>query len=463
MAYAISITSCNFKLTRRLFDGAAVLKRSIELNSWPKHPHSRYASNFYALVLKQDDGELDECSKILQLAGWEVLLQDNPIVYTNLIKEPEGSSLKAGIGGDGCCGDKELIKLATYKLTNHPIAVHLDLDTLVLHPMDELYNAMHFNSDTVEGKQARMKLGEVVAPTYLNRRSSGNPAMDANITMESILTNMTVNAYFTKDYNMIGSYRHAQRVGVQGGFLVVRPSVATYTSILELIYSGEFYPGHDAGETGWFKSGYGRHIWGSLTIQGLMAYYFDVLEIQHSIELNRCRYNNIADNARVSTFANNPKYPRGTLLPFVRDESNPRYNFVDTTCRDSRESCDDVDCQRFPLEKVRLSHFTYCKMPWRCSPCSYLETYKEPMCYAMLREWFRVRKTLFGEERISLDDVNGPDNDTVTEFGMDGEVLTHKGNCYKEYFLGYCQGEGNYVAMANRNISAFPDHYEVVV
>ncbi len=39
----------------------------------------------------------DECSRILSLAGWEVLPQSRP-VNPELIKEPEGSILKMGIG-----------------------------------------------------------------------------------------------------------------------------------------------------------------------------------------------------------------------------------------------------------------------------------------------------------------------------------------------------------------------------
>ena len=117
-AYAISITSCTSKLSSSLFDAASVLRQSIVLNSWPLHPNSRYGAQFYAFTLKSppsndDNGEInatktttaaaaaiaygDECSRLLSLAGWEVLPQDRP-VHPELIKEPEGSILKAGIG-----------------------------------------------------------------------------------------------------------------------------------------------------------------------------------------------------------------------------------------------------------------------------------------------------------------------------------------------------------------------------
>lgn len=122
VAYAISITSCTTKLSSSLLDAASVLRQSILLNSWPLHPTSQYGATFYAFTimktaaasssssqplsstssLHKDSREditmlQDECSRILSLAGWEVLPQGKP-VHTELIKEPEGSILKKGIG-----------------------------------------------------------------------------------------------------------------------------------------------------------------------------------------------------------------------------------------------------------------------------------------------------------------------------------------------------------------------------
>jgi len=456
VGYAISITKCAPK--PRFFDAAAVLRRSIQLNSWPLHATSRYGAKFYAFTTKPTDGSdpaNDKCFQILSLAGWEVLPQPPPL-YPSLIKEPEGSVLRTGIVKDGCCGPDELIKLATYQLTEHDMAVHLDFDTLVIHPLDELFDVMHFSPTTEEGRKARVQLAEIAAPTYVNRRLTGDPSTSGNSHMNAteLLANITVDAYFTKDYNMIIPGPASQRVGVQGGFLVVRPSESTYAHLISLVYSGEFYAGFNARNTGWFKSGYGRHIFGSMTIQGLMAYYFDMRQLEHSVELNRCRYNNIADNARVSSRAKNAKYPRGTLLPFVRDESDPQYNFIDTKCRDGREKCDETDCQRFPLKKARVLHYTYCKHPWKCTACEYLETYIEPTCYEMKREWFRVRRTLPGEGDRTLELVKGDDFGPLAVIREDGEAELTEGNCYKEYFLGYCLEKGNYVSMPWRNLSA---------
>ena len=279
------------------------------------------------------------------------------------------------------------------------------------------------------------------------------------------MANITVNAYYTKDYNMIDPSKagHVEHVGVQGGFLVVRPSQVTYLKMRNLIYSGEYYPGQDGQTSGWFKQGYGRHIWGSMTIQGFMGHYFDHVDRDHSIELNRCRYNNIADNARVSSFATQPRFPRGSLIAQARNKPNPNprhVNYFDTNCRDGRNKCDDVDCQRFPIEKTRMVHFTYCKDPFKCNDCDFMETYKEVACYSYIKQWFRVRSTLPAEEIPHMDD--NAFRTRIQYMKEDGTVDVHEGNCYKEYTLGYCQGAGKYMPLKERNFSSLPDDYVVI-
>ncbi len=185
--------------------------------------------------------------------------------------------------------------------------------------------------------------------------------------------------------------------------------------------------------------------------------------MEHSVELNRCRYNNIADNARVSTFSLSPKFPRGTLIDQVRNVSDPRYNYKDVYCRDGRKNCDDVDCQRFPIEKTRMVHYTYCKSPLKCKDCNYMETYKEVTCYSFIKEWFRVRSTLTGEDLPHTEDDAFSTN--VQLLREDGTVDVHQGNCYKEYTMGFCQGGGQvkYASMKHRNKSLLPDDYTVIV
>ena len=94
----------------------------LALSARPIHHNSRYGAKFYAFTLKPPNDENpsnDRCYQVLSKAGWEVLPQDPPL-YPTLIQEPEGSGsiLKNTIGSDGCCVDKELIKLTTYTLTD---------------------------------------------------------------------------------------------------------------------------------------------------------------------------------------------------------------------------------------------------------------------------------------------------------------------------------------------------------
>ena len=42
----------------------------------------------------------------------------------------------------GCCGEKEYLKLYAYALSEFPIVVHLNLHSLVLRPMEDLFHAM---------------------------------------------------------------------------------------------------------------------------------------------------------------------------------------------------------------------------------------------------------------------------------------------------------------------------------
>jgi len=57
--------------------------------------------------------------------------------------------------------------------------------------------------------------------------------------------------------------------GLQGGMIVVRPDVASYNAILEVVREGDFH--YDGG--GWAGSGIG-YSYGGETIQGVLPYYY---------------------------------------------------------------------------------------------------------------------------------------------------------------------------------------------
>eukprot|EP00526_Cylindrotheca_closterium_P015365 CAMPEP_0113640244 /NCGR_PEP_ID=MMETSP0017_2-20120614/21119_1 /TAXON_ID=2856 /ORGANISM="Cylindrotheca closterium" /LENGTH=246 /DNA_ID=CAMNT_0000551511 /DNA_START=69 /DNA_END=809 /DNA_ORIENTATION=+ /assembly_acc=CAM_ASM_000147 len=234
------------------------------------------------------------------------------------------------------------------------------------------------------------------------------------------LDKLDVQAYYTRDYNMLKRGK-GLKVGLQGGFIMVRPNITTLETLVNMVRSGKYYnaKGNQKRQGGWFRSGYFSHIWGSMTIQGLLAYYYSDVAQDTSIELNRCRFNQIAENPRRSSFDKRGKYPRGTPI-----SSNA--GFKDTDCRDRPGTdCDDVQCQKWPFEESFIFHFTYCKTPTKCGDVSWNETYKDHQCNLMYRKWFDVRKLLSGDRHASI----------------------ATGTYYPDYYLGYCRGKGKYISI----------------
>ena len=188
---AISLTGCKAGFT---IDGAAVLKHSIELSSYPINPNSKYASK---MILFAHPDAL-ECAKPIEKLGYELQVKETPIdasqIKTEFLRE---KVVKTGVClyniyeifsiahhltflnlckclfSSGCCGDKEFLKLYAYTLTDYPIAVHLDLDALVLQPFDDLFDSM------LHGDNGAL-------PVMYNKSVPEN-----------------IEAYYTKDYNMI--------------------------------------------------------------------------------------------------------------------------------------------------------------------------------------------------------------------------------------------------------------------
>jgi len=81
------------------------------------------------------------------------------------------------------------------------------------------------------------------------------------------------------------------QIGVQGGFLIVRPNRRDFDRMVNIILSGGGFSDSCWGG----KLGYGGY-YGAGTIQGLASFYYDYYEkSKRSIELNRCYYNTMVD------------------------------------------------------------------------------------------------------------------------------------------------------------------------
>jgi hypothetical protein len=81
-----------------------------------------------------------------------------------------------------------------------------------------------------------------------------------------------------------------------------------------------------------------------MTIQGLIPYYYEHLyhNTAGGVELNRCVYNNMADNP--------------TTEKTIKDVPQGK-------CRTAQKVCED--CRTTPIEKIVTFHFTICQKPVR--------------------------------------------------------------------------------------------------
>ncbi|GAB5031602.1 Hypothetical protein NocV09_00601550 [Nannochloropsis oceanica] len=224
VAYVISVTADG-----PYMDGAAVLAHSIRKAS----TDSKYGIDLIAMV----HPNVTTSRAALMRAGWKVLERDIPLD----INEIQGDYLRERIAKNGCCGATELLKLYAWRLTDYHRVVHLDMDSLLLQPLDELFD--------LSGKD------------FL----------------------------YTCDYGMMT--RGSKACPVQGGFLILKPNEEDFKRLVNTVKLGDFRAGSAWGgeHIGWY--------WGGMTIQGLLPYYFHKLtDPTRAKEVDRCVYNNMFDN-----------------------------------------------------------------------------------------------------------------------------------------------------------------------
>ncbi|KAL7471908.1 hypothetical protein ACHAXS_012213, partial [Conticribra weissflogii] len=224
---------------------------NFDTNSWPNYGGNggRYRYRAY-VILNPDaspknevnkDNNSGNCAKILEKMGYTILHRP-PVVplyeippsnqdtathrtyYEELRKSGYVGELRSTDGplsrppderpdllrhdmlNDGCCGYDELLKLNVYGLVEHELAVHMDFDSLLLRPMDDLF-------DVMLGRQS-------------SNGKSGSPlpiARGPKTKMPDF--SKPIHAAFTRDYNSVRDPSPTAPVGYQGGFLVVKPSL----------------------------------------------------------------------------------------------------------------------------------------------------------------------------------------------------------------------------------------------
>jgi hypothetical protein len=225
---------------------------------------------------------------------------------------------------------------------------------------------------------------------------------------ESLLPNR-IDAFLTRDW----PYVYPGKIpGFQAGLLVIRPSVAHFESYLEVIREGNFSEGY-GNTAGWGGKGYGGFV-GAKAIQGIVAYFYDILRPNTMVELNGCLYNWM--NADVH-YNSQPSY------------SGWRKKQLSGTCRNGRENCED--CFKTPLSLVKTIHYTNCRKPWTCpgdkgmkGAVDHLNT-NAITCEFVHRAW--------NEERIDFEDK------LHAIAGDEGITRDRSGAFKQDWFLGHCR------------------------
>ncbi|KAL7456525.1 hypothetical protein ACHAWC_010807 [Mediolabrus comicus] len=392
IAYAVTLTSCG--LPKRFLGsatgatsvhGAAVLAHSIHLSSIRNFHESGSYYDYKLLAFVHPEAK--HCTETFQKFGYEIQIRDTPFNVT----DSDSAILRHFMPKTGCCGEKEYLKLYSYLQFDYPIVVQLDLDSLILKPMDHLFDVMlseggggEEGDENDEGQQ-------------LERSARNKVSVMHNDPLPPL--GSSINAFFTKDYAMVQP--GTEYVGVQGGFIIVRPSQAAFDEYIQIVLSGDFTPDGWGGKHGGF--------WGDLQIQGIVSYFYDYKHPGTAVELNRCYYNVMADPPRKEE-----KYRLG------KDDNTVG------KCRDGREECQD--CRDVPLDEIYSLHFTVCYKPWDCQISPELEGKTKEVCRKYHGEWYRIREDL-EKARAKKSEYVPPKGRHMPEI--------FRGFCKREYQRGY--------------------------
>ena len=372
IAYAISVTDCPSNATHTVLDGAAVLAHSIHRQSI-RNPESssRYDYKLYAFV---HPTAAAVCQDPLQELGYDVQIKDLPFAIERVPPE-----LRESMESKGCCGSKEYLKLHVLSLKHHRIAVHLDIDTLLVRPMDELFDYMlrrQSRSSSLALPSHHIAGIQHHLPSF---SSSPNNTTDSTAFAKD---GKQLDMFFTRDYHQHSAYsKNPKHYGVQGGFLVVRPNRELLNELTGRLLQETFHK-----RRGWSNKGYGGY-WGASQIQGYLSYVIGEYYSDRALELNRCRYNTMISEDPM-------------------DVEDP------TKCRTLEPTCED--CRDTPWEDVYLVHLTTCRKPWECP----FLRYPTPLaCRTAHKAWF--------ETRVHLE---------TTQW----QQTPPKGGWNREWTLGYC-------------------------
>lgn len=209
-------------------DGAAILAYSIVQSS----KFSNYVNSLVAFV----HPNVTKSREGLKKLGYHVIEVPIPINVSAIKFE----FLREKINKNGCCGASELIKLSSYRLIQYHRVIHLDADVILMNPISELFERNY-------------------------------------------------SLIYTTDPNM-ATYKGEEKMPVQGGFIVLQPSIQDYNNIVDIEMTTIFAKG-----SGWNRSRIGW-FWGGMTVQGVLPYYYNLITHPGRTQIvDRCFYNTMAD------------------------------------------------------------------------------------------------------------------------------------------------------------------------
>jgi hypothetical protein len=400
VAHVVSLIKCSKKASVTGFlDAAAVLRHSIHKQSVHAGT-SAYSYKMYAIVHES----CKDHAHSLDSLGYTALVKPSPV----LLEDIKPGWYSSHVEAENCCGSAEFIKLYAYTLLEHPIAVHWDMDVAIFKPMDDLFDSMLYPQDSPMGKHSRARL-------QLQHPERPLPKQ--------------IDAFFTRDITSAQPWETRQ--GVQGGFLVARPSMHHFQTYLDFIKEGNYTKGR-GNDKGWAGLGYGG-FQGAMAYQGAVAYFYDQFVPNTAVELNTCVWNQVVADviwrgpSQMQHYKQCREYPR------------PGDSFEDNTPENGK--CED--CRVTPIDKVNSAHYTACKKPWECTVptprkpanTAQVERLKEltniTTCGLLFRKWFDFRQEFEDELKAAA--------------GVEPSPRT--GKYRTEYFGGYCAGAGNYIPM----------------
>jgi hypothetical protein len=226
VAHAVSLIRCPSGKTQKFMDALVALRHSIHLNSaYNAASDSTYGYRMYAFVHAENCGHDPELPHLLRRLGYTPRVVADPV---SIVDEVPDGYFKNNVEKARCCGSAEFIKLYAFTLTDHPVFVHWDLDTLVLRPMDDLFDAILHPSASPIGQAARRRI-RIQRPGF--QRLPEN-----------------IDAFLTRDITSAAPWEPI--TAVQGGFLVARPNASSLEGFKRLIRSGNYTNGRGP-KSGW--------------------------------------------------------------------------------------------------------------------------------------------------------------------------------------------------------------------